>query len=635
MSYFISKYKFIKKSLVSMCKCMDRDPCSVLFRILVWVSLGWLFYSQLLQVSMVVDNLDLGRHLENGRQLFQGNVSVLYKNFYSKFHFDFPFVNHHWFFGVILFSIYSIFGLPGLVIFKASVITLSGYLSIKTALFRSSSKMVVYVLAPVLAILLTSRAGIRPEIFSLLFVSWFLWVLFGQPQSDSRRHDGVDNDEIGFGGGRVRNLKRIIGRCFPGSFRSIQWPLLPRYFWTVPIIQIIWTNTHIYFFLGPLIFFAWLFKDCRFKLGYFFKSGATSGQLNLRADVLKKLAVACGLIFFISLINPNGMKGAFYPVLIFFNHSMPGADNMSPLFKHLMGNPRHYSFLIVFYFSFILFLIRVRHTKWTLNMWVLFSLGFCLLGIRNTSLYMAMIFPFLCESMSQTKWMWMMDKLTFGRFKPGKYVKFDNGCVVSFLFSLGVVFVYCTHLDFPTRREFGVKLSPESVQLMSYIRDLSPKHVYNLPHLASVVIFSNYPTTQAIIDNRSEAYPASYILNDVMASYDKRSNWPNIEKFADVVVIDYSNPFFINWALSKGGWGLGYLDKRVIVLLNRSVYRNRLIPVPQSAEIFNWADDDNPKSMMDLVSVFMSFGYMRDLDIALSRLNNVYPDLYERYFSKK
>ena len=68
-----------------MCKCMDRDPCSVLFRILVWVSLGWLFYSQLLQVSMVVDNLDLGRHLENGRQLFQGNVSVLYKNRLSIF----------------------------------------------------------------------------------------------------------------------------------------------------------------------------------------------------------------------------------------------------------------------------------------------------------------------------------------------------------------------------------------------------------------------------------------------------------------------------------------------------------------------------------------------------------------------
>ena len=46
--------------------------------------------------------VDIGRHIKNGEMVFLGNFQVPYKNFYSFTHPDYLFINHHWFFGVIL-----------------------------------------------------------------------------------------------------------------------------------------------------------------------------------------------------------------------------------------------------------------------------------------------------------------------------------------------------------------------------------------------------------------------------------------------------------------------------------------------------------------------------------------------------
>ena len=49
--------------------------------------------------------VDIGRHIKNGELILSGNSEVLYKNFYSFTYPDYPFINHHWFFGVISYGI--------------------------------------------------------------------------------------------------------------------------------------------------------------------------------------------------------------------------------------------------------------------------------------------------------------------------------------------------------------------------------------------------------------------------------------------------------------------------------------------------------------------------------------------------
>jgi hypothetical protein len=628
-------FELFKSFLLFCLNFIKKDPFLFFLYVGASFSLVWLFYSQLLEVNMVSDNLDLGRHLENGRQLVQGNISVLYRNVYSMFHFDFPFVNHHWFFGVILFSVYSIFDIPGLVVFKAIVITLSCYLSIKTAIYRSGSKKIVFSLVPVSAILLTSRAGIRPEMISLLFVSWFMWVLFGQETKGIIQKLGPKEGTVDIEHGKnykygqfLRNWNQACQDWYNG-FVGLRFP---RYFWTLPFIQLIWTNTHIYFFLGPLIFYTWVFIEMGYIGDVRSKNKTGSVRFGSLFSRFRIVFFSLAVIFFICLINPNGIKGAFYPLLIFLNHSMPGADNMSPLFKSFMGNPRHYSFLCVFFLSTILFVLNLKRRNLSINIWLIFSIGFVLLGIRNTSLYIVMIFPFFCESMTYVGCSFLGHRVKIKHLLHLESFKVEKGLWVSFLFSTIVLIIYCSNLDFPTRRKYGVGLSSESAQFVNYIKDLNPSHVYNAPHLAPFLIFSNYPNTKPIIDNRSEAYPSSYILNEYMPSYTKPSTWPQIASLAKVAVFDYSNPFLINWALSKGGWGIGYLNKDVIVLLNKSVYGHRLISVPKPNILFSWAEDSNPRSIMNLENIFMSFGDRENATAVLTRLNNFYPDIYETYY---
>src|SRR3989338_7164791 len=63
---------------------------------------------------------DIGRHIMNGDVFLHSaehgvsKADILYKNFFSYTYPDFPFVNHHWLFGIATYVIYSIFGFGGL-----------------------------------------------------------------------------------------------------------------------------------------------------------------------------------------------------------------------------------------------------------------------------------------------------------------------------------------------------------------------------------------------------------------------------------------------------------------------------------------------------------------------------------------
>ena len=57
---------------------------------------------------------DIGRHIKNGELILNGNSQVLYKNFYSFTYPEYPFINHHWFFGVISYLVFRLSGFNGL-----------------------------------------------------------------------------------------------------------------------------------------------------------------------------------------------------------------------------------------------------------------------------------------------------------------------------------------------------------------------------------------------------------------------------------------------------------------------------------------------------------------------------------------
>jgi hypothetical protein len=259
---------------------------TIIVLILFW--LGW-------RLANPVDLIrsDLGRHIKNGELILQGNWDVLYKNYYSYTNPEYPFLNHHWLFGVFCYVLWHHFGFNGLALIYLILELFTFYL-----FFRCWQRYSSFAMACAFGLLsfplICFRSEIRPEGISYLFCGLFWWLIDSYQQK------------------RLKSHHLIIVLC---------------------ILQIIWVNTHIFFILGP------------FLTALFWLQARSNGEEG-QADVLLKLfCFLCGMC----LINPSGINGALEPFKIdnsyFFyptieNHSAPyllKAGIFKTLILYLLG----------------------------------------------------------------------------------------------------------------------------------------------------------------------------------------------------------------------------------------------------------------------------------------------------------
>ncbi len=152
-------------------------------------------------------SIDLGRHLKNG-QIVWSQPDVLYKNLYSYTEPDFPFINHHWFSGVIFWLLYLIGGFKILSTLNILFGVMTVLIAFKLAVKKSGLALAGALALPVILIL-SERVDIRPEMFSNLLIVLVFYIL--------------------------------------DDFRSAK--SAKNLFWLIPIF-FLWVNLHIYFFIG-------------------------------------------------------------------------------------------------------------------------------------------------------------------------------------------------------------------------------------------------------------------------------------------------------------------------------------------------------------------------------------------------
>jgi len=230
-----------------------------------------------LAVPINLTAVDIGRHIKNGELILKGQTQVLYKNFYSFTYPDYPFINHHWFFGVISYFTFCLGGFEGLSIFYIILLLLTFLLAFDSARRYSNFNLACFCSVSSL-LLLISRAEIRPEGFSVFFTALDFWL-----------------------------LQRLLQRSISA------WLV-----WTIiPIVQIIWVNTHIFFFLGPLL------------VGLFLWQAKLTGEGKAGLGVLKRLLLVTVCV---NLINPSGLWGMLTPFNGFKKFGYALAENQSVFF---------------------------------------------------------------------------------------------------------------------------------------------------------------------------------------------------------------------------------------------------------------------------------------------------------------
>lgn len=505
---------------------------------LVLGGLVLIFYGLFLAHKIDLRTADLGRHLQNGR-LAAEEHTIPHTNFYSYTEPEYPVVTHHWGSGMLFYLGWKAGGFAGVeVLFiTVSVLTLAIFYGIGAAAAGPGPAAIIAALAmPMLA----ERTEVRPEAFSYLFVGLFFFILLQW----QKKHPG----------------------------RTSDWRLLA----LLPIIEILWVNTHIYFFLGYVliaIFLATAFVKRPFELE-------------------KIKALGCVLIATIaaSFINPFGISGAAAPFTIFENYGYRVAENQPVwVLETLLPSPNLTIFKILFATLIASFVLRAWRAKENRMSPVLAIVGVMVsamawLATRNFALFGFFFVPLVAANLAPV----FLDWLDRRRWR----VTMASGIVLVLAIIPGFFGQWQRY--FPHWHEPGLGLEHNTENAASFFREHGlTGPIFNNYDIGGYLIWYLYGQEKVFVDNRPEAYPSVFFTDEYVPIQEKDDAWQKALAQWDFNTIFFSHRDMTPWAqkflitrVTDRAWAPVYADHSAIIFVRRNEKDKDLIEkfeIPQSA----------------------------------------------------
>lgn len=508
---------------------INRDTIKYLVVALITIWFG-IFLAKKIDLART----DIGRHLKNGeiiyRSIFYGfsleDWKILDSNFYSYTHPKFPVVNHHWGSGFIFYLICRIAGFSGLSLFYI-ILSLLTFL-IFFDLARRYASFYVAVLAAVLLIpIIAERKEIRPEVFTYFFAGLFFWLLW-------------------------QYNKGLIEK---------------KWLFVLPLAEIFWVNTHIYFIFGMYIICAFLFDEILLAI-------------RKKASRVKELSIILALTLLASFINPFGIKGFIYPFGIFGEYGYKIVENQSIPFLENYGiiNPNFLLFKItvaVLVFS-IVFVAASQIRDLNLPGFIL-SITFTVMSwfaLRNFTIFGFFAMPVIAGNINTAF---------------SKRIRFNSSTVKIILAVLSlIVFIFSMRSNFQHMPEFwkatSIGLARGNSNAAVFFRDLKIQGpILNNYDIGGYLIFHLYPENPVFVDNRPEAYPVSFFQDIYIPLQEDESIFKKYDDIYKFNAVFFSHHDLTPWGQSfliklidNAQWAPVYTDNYAIIFLKRNK-RNQAI----------------------------------------------------------
>ena len=465
---------------------------------------------------------DLGRHLKNG-ELFIQNGLLAKVNLYSYAQPDYPFINHHWGTGVVLYLIEQFAGFSGLSLafIAISVATLWLLLNLATKL---SSFPIAALLAVLCMPILITRHEIRPDAFTYLLSAGFLYFLWGYKQGYL-------------------------------SFRALCF---------LPFLQLLWVNLHIYFFLGTLLVGLFLFEALVALVIH------PSSEMSTRS---KQLAVIALLTVLASCVNPAGVSGALYPLFILQGYGFPVFENYSVSAVLRAG----YHFLPLTYFLIIMGTLglswiyvfithrsRVSYANLLLSVTVTAMAWF---SIRNFGLFAVFAMPMTAAN--------LQGFLARHKGKPF----WTAGKTTGALAALTLVLFAINPIYFVGggRGAFGIGLKEGNQAAGEFFRRENLRGpIFNNFDVGGYLTYHLYPQERVYVENRPEAYPATFFIDEYFPLLHREDLWLRRSHALgfNTIVFNHrdrsaaSQQFIIRRVLDPD-WAPVFFDENIIIFVKR------------------------------------------------------------------
>ena len=398
-------------------------------------------------IPLDILNSDLGRHLLSG-SIIVNSQTVPTTNLFSYTYTDYPFINTHWFSQVIFYFWHHTFGFDGLIILSV-LLALLTYGAIYLFAVRRFG-----VLTPTLVMLLflqviAGRTQVRPELFSFLLLTIFLIILYHYREKYTR------------------------------------WV-----FALIPL-SLLWVNTHIYFFTGSAVLVLFLIDT------YLSEKNKYKSK---RFQTLFIVTAASGIV---TLINPNFIKGAFYPLFVLGDYGLSLRENVN-FFRLLIQYPGYIKSTVIFFMISLSALwlgIGVARKKMTAIdiMLAAFFTFIGLFAIRNFPLFVIGAFIPTVKGMSY------LLQLVSKRF-PDKEVFIQSG--IALVVTIAVIPSAVSNL---TSHGLGFGVTDNISSAIDFWKKNNLKGpIYNNYDIGNYLEYRLYPEEKVYVDNRPEAYPKTF-----------------------------------------------------------------------------------------------------------------------------
>lgn len=522
-----------------------------LLKILVFVLILILYGSFLVYKIKIPAADDLPRQITIGKEILEGNWNILYENTFSYVEPSFTFFNHHWLSGVFFYILYNIIGWSGLVIFKVLIFFLTFAILFKISLKKADFWLVALISIPVIFIL-RERTGLRPEVFSYLFIAIFTYLLLDfEKNSDSKR-----------------------------------------IFWLIPL-QLLWVNMHVFFSIGIMLVAGFLFE----KIILNWKDIKNN-------KLIKKLFIVFIAIIIVSFINPRGISGVFYhypkvSIEISENQSISSFLSYSPLKQDISV----YVFrplvlvMILSFFVFIIYYIKQKRSLLLDKSGLVKSdnipIFYILAGIATATLsffvlrglyFFGVIFLLTVPAYLNGNYLKIKEYLLSKYpFIMSTFSKFLIGCLMLSL----IYFIYDANKGiFSNYAEKGLGIASMSEGGVSFFKNNNLKGpIFNDADIGSYLIHYLYPKEKVFADNRfGDAYSASFWDDVYLPVLANEKEWQIALKrynFNVIFLYQYDNgPDFRGFMYRRihdPEWAFVYGDAFSIILVKNTLENQDLI----------------------------------------------------------
>ena len=501
--------------------------------------------------SREIADLDLWLHLKTGEWII-AHKAVPLNDIFSFTLGGKPWINHEWLFQTIAYSFYHLGQADGL-IFMQNIVIVATFLVLFLMGIKNENHIYVFVVLYLTLLTLAYRFTIRPDIFSLFFLTLYLF---------------------------------IIKRSIEKTSRSI---------WILPVLQVLWVNMHGFSFTGPLLILILLVSETLkglVKLPFFWNKSNCIDHKQMTNFLLVFV-----LMILASFINPWGINGAAYPLSVLGQISGEGKiffKYIQELVKPItLKNALDVNYF-TFYKAFILvslFTFRINFKNiniYDLLVWLCFLL-FSFIAVRNVA-YFGIVAAYVTFTNLELA---IKNKKEFPlKFRSGRFKNIALYVSVAFLFIYPAKearqYIESANYNFNTYELkstlWGISEQRYPQKAVQFLLDNDfPERMFNDFNSGAYLIGKAYPKRHVFIDGRTELYGPDFFKAYVAAGEGKKRTLEtmlaeyHIQGFFLTNSADRLHLGLLRYIHQNPVWRAVYFDENAIIFLKDNAQNRRVI----------------------------------------------------------